>query len=106
VRTTNIGLLRLFRCLCFLTRYSHYIANQTEFEALLYKNLKTFNSNDEFPLAKFLGKDVRRLNGQLSNFETALIARITSGQFTVLKVGDIKVFGANTTNTFQHFIKI
>lgn len=62
--------------------------------------MKTFKKDDDFPLAKFLEKDVRRLNGQMSNFEIELINQINLGEFKKLKVGDIKTFGTNTTNTF------
>lgn len=82
-----------------------FITNQEEFEELLLKKLKQFKKGDDFPLAKFLGKDVRRLNGQTITFETELINQITLGEFAKLKIGDVKTFGTNTTDTFQHFIK-
>lgn len=82
-----------------------FITNQEEFEELLLRKLRTFKKDDDFPLAKFLEKDVRRLNGQISTFETELINQINLGEFKKLKVGDIKTFGTNTTDTFQHFIK-
>ncbi len=82
-----------------------YITEMKEFEQLLFKELKKFNVNDDFPLAKYIGKDVRRLNGQISQFETALIDRINKGEFKLLSIGNVKVFGTNATHQFQHFIK-
>jgi hypothetical protein len=82
-----------------------FITNQEEFEELLFKKLEQFKKDDDFPLAKFLGKDVRRLNGQTITFETELIDQINSGEFKKLKIGVIKTFGANSSDTFQHFIK-
>lgn len=82
-----------------------FITNQEDFEELLLRKLKLFKKDDDFPLAKFLEKDVRRLNGYLSSFETELINQINLGEFMKLKVGDIKPFGANTNDKFQHFIK-
>ncbi|WP_223649859.1 DUF4145 domain-containing protein [Hymenobacter psoromatis] len=80
-----------------------FINTQDDFEDLLLKNLKLFKSGDDLPLAKYLGKDVRRLNGHINVFESQLIAGITSGEFKRLQVGTVKHFGTNTTETFQHF---
>jgi hypothetical protein len=82
-----------------------FITKQEEFEELLLKKLRIFKKDDDFPLAKFLEKDMRRLNGQITIFETELINQIKLGSFKKLKVGDIKVFGTNTTDKFQHYIK-
>ncbi len=82
-----------------------FISDFEDFEELLLKKLKKFKSGDDFPLAKYLDKDVRRLNGQISKFETELIAAIEKGEFDKLTVGTVKHFGTNTTETFQHFIK-
>lgn len=83
-----------------------FISDYEDFEELLIKELKKYNSGDEFPLAKYLGKDVRRLNGQLSVFESELIGKINNGEFKKLGIGSIKGFGTNTTDQFQHFVKI
>lgn len=82
-----------------------FISNFEEFEELLFKKLKKFKKDDDFPLAKYIDKDVRRLNGQISTFEAELISNINTNEFDLLAVGDIKHFGTNTTDTFQHFIK-
>jgi hypothetical protein len=83
-----------------------FITNYEDFERLLRMRLKTFKKDDDFPLAKYLGKDIRRLNGQIISFETELINQIASGDFKKLKTGDIKPFGSNTTESYQHFIMI
>jgi hypothetical protein len=83
-----------------------FITTYNDFEDLLYKTLQRFKKGDDFPLAKYLGKNVRRLNGQITTFETELINQINLGEFKMLTVGNIKPFGANTSDTFQHFIKV
>jgi len=83
-----------------------YITDFEDFQVLLLKKLKTFNTGDEFPLAKFLEKDVRRLNGKIANFETDLIANIQAGEFKRLTLGAVKPFGINSTDNHQHFIKV
>jgi len=83
-----------------------FITNNEDFNDLLYEKLIKFKKDDDFPLAKYLGKSVRRLNGQISNFELNLIDRINSGKFPYLKIGEIKTFGANLDSPVQHFVKI
>jgi hypothetical protein len=82
-----------------------YITVFGDFETLLHKKLKSFKSGDDYPLAKFLERDIRRLNGQLSIFEGDLISKIQAGEFSKLSIGDIKAFG-NSTSQLQHFIKV
>jgi len=82
-----------------------YITDFDDFQELLVKKLKIFNTGDEFPLAKFLEKDVRRLNGQAESFEASLIAKIQAGEFNKLTIGAIKPFGINSTDNHQHFSK-
>ncbi len=82
------------------------ITNQNEFEKLLLEKLYYYKKDDDFPLAKFLSKDVRRLNGQINNFEVELKNQITSSKFTKLKIGDVKNFGTNPSAPSQHFIVI
>lgn len=82
-----------------------FINDFEEFEELLLKKIKRFKTGDDFPLAKYLDKDVRRLNGQISKFETELITAINNGTFNRLSIGTIKSFGTNNAETFQHFIK-
>lgn len=79
------------------------IAFYPEFELLLNINLKNYMSGDELPLAKILGKSVRRLNGKIQDFENELVAKIKSGDCANLSVGKIDVYG-NATNKVQHFI--
>ncbi len=80
------------------------ISDYLDFKELLIKKLKNYKKGDDFPLAIYLDKDVRRLNGEILKFEIDLIAEINSGEFTQLIIGDVKLFGSNTTNKFQHFI--
>lgn len=73
-----------------------------EFEELLNASLVNFERNDEIPLAKLLGKSFRRLNGKISDFETELKAKITSGEYTNLEIGKIAAYGDNSKQ-IQHF---
>lgn len=74
-----------------------------KFLSLLKSNLTDFASGDEIPLAKILGKNIRRFNGKLNEFETELIGKITSGDCVFLSVGKIDTYG-NGSNQVQHFI--
>jgi hypothetical protein len=82
-----------------------FINDFEDFEKMLIEKIMKFKKGDEFPLAKYLGKDVRRLNGQIEKFEAELIATINKGDFDFLTIGAVKKFGTNSTNNFQHFIK-
>ena len=73
-----------------------------EFKKILEMNLENYSSGDEFPLAKFLARDVRRIQGSLSQLESQLIAEIGAGGFTKLSVGKVDTFGSSPNN-LQHF---
>lgn len=73
-----------------------------DFKTLLNKKLKNFASGDEYPLAKFLEKDVRRIQGSISQLESQLITEINTGIFTKLSVGKVDKFGSSPTH-LQHF---
>lgn len=74
-----------------------------EFTELLSYTLPKFESGDEIPLAKILGKKTRRLNGRLSDFETELISKIGTNEYDSLEVGKIDIYGESTSQV-QHFI--
>jgi hypothetical protein len=78
------------------------VSDFDEFKKLLSKELKNYSAGDEYPLAKFLGKDVRRIQGALSQLESQLIAEIGAGNFTTLSVGKLAVFGSSPIQ-LQHF---
>lgn len=79
------------------------IAFYSEFEVLLKSNLCQFQKLEELPLAKILGKSIRRLNGKLQDFESEIISKINSGECKDLSVGKVDVYG-NGINKVQHFI--
>ncbi len=81
-----------------------FITEFEDFEDLLLRKLKQFNAGDDYPLAKYLDKDIRRLNNQLTKFEQELINAINNGDFPKLSVGAVKRFG-NNPDQLQHFIK-
>lgn len=73
------------------------------FEKMLREKLKLFNVGDEFPIQKFLGKDIRLLNGSTRSLENQLISEISKGNFKRLKVGNKTKF-QNSKDDMQHFI--
>lgn len=75
----------------------------TEFTELLNKHLRQHKVGDEFPLAKYFGKDTRRLSGRLSEFEAILVEEIGAGNYEHLKIGKFEPFG-NSSEKVQHFI--
>lgn len=81
------------------------ISNPEEFEGLLNKHLEEFSPNDEYPLAKFLGKDIRRLGQSTSVLETHLMKAIASGDYTKFKVGKVAKF-SGSKEMLQHFIVV
>lgn len=73
------------------------------FVELLNEKLKNFNVGDEYPVAKFLGKDVRRVKESISTLEQELISKIGSGEFTKLSVGKVDTY-QSSQNQLQHFV--
>lgn len=78
------------------------INEYSDFIKLLNKEIKNFKKGDEYPLAKFFGKDMRRLNGKLSLFENDLITKINANEYTKLKIGKVAIF-AGSKDHLQHF---
>lgn len=79
------------------------VSDPEEFERLIDKHLKDFKAGDEFPLAKFLGKDIRRLGQGASQLEEHLKSSIADGSYDKLKIGKIAKF-ASSKSEYQHFI--
>lgn len=75
-----------------------------DFKGLLNKNLKQYEQTEELPLSKFFGKDVRRIKGKISDFETELIEKINKGEYTELTVGKKDKY-KGSKEELQHFIK-
>lgn len=73
------------------------------FSSLIQKKLKDYSKTDEFPLVKFLGKDVRRVKDNFVQFERELIAEINSGAFKKLSIGLLQPYSGSTGNV-QHYI--
>ncbi len=84
-------------------RLDTIISDPDEFELLLGKHIKDFTTGDEFPLAKYLGKDMRRLGQGTALLEAHLIASINAGTYTNLKIGKLAKY-ANSKSDMQHFI--
>ena len=73
------------------------------FEKLLNEKLKNFNVGDEYPIAKYLGEDMRRVKESISTLAQELISKIGSGEFTKLSVGKVDTYQSSQTQ-LQHFV--
>lgn len=73
------------------------------FKEMLNEKLNDFEVGDEYPIAKFMGKDMRRVKETISSLEQELIAKINSGEFTRLAIGKVDIY-QNSQNQLQHFI--
>lgn len=78
------------------------IEEYQRFENLLDGKLNIFSVGDEFPISKFLGKDIRLLNGSTKSLEIKLMAEIGSGKFKRLAIGKKAKF-QNSKDDLQHF---
>jgi hypothetical protein len=81
------------------------ISSYEDFKSLLIEKISAFTSGDELPLAKLLGKDVRRIEAAMSSMESQLISEIQAGGFPQLTIGKIDVFAGSPT-ALQHFVKV
>lgn len=73
------------------------------FEKLLNETLKNFKVGDEYPIAKYLGKDMRRVKESISTLEQELISKIGSGEFTKLSVGKVDTYQSSKSQ-LQYFV--
>ncbi len=73
------------------------------FIQLLDEKIEDFNTGDEYPIAKFLGKDMRRIKESIVSLEQELISKINSGEYSKLTVGKIDAY-QNSQNKLQHFV--
>jgi hypothetical protein len=78
------------------------VDNYDDFVPILNRCLKKFILGDEYPLAKFLSKDVRRLNGKIQEFESELLVKINDGSCKNLSIGKNAKFG-NSKGNIQHY---
>lgn len=74
-----------------------------QFITLLEKNLASFTSGDEVPLAKIFGRDMRRFHGYFVAHEQTLLDTIKNCTYTKLKIGKVDHF-AGSNDKVQHFI--
>jgi hypothetical protein len=72
------------------------------FEKMLSKKISEFESGDEYPIAKFLGKDLRRVKESISTLEQELIEKITNGEHASLAVGKVDIY-QSSKDSLQHF---
>ncbi|WP_411868820.1 DUF4145 domain-containing protein [Vulcanococcus limneticus] len=79
------------------------ISKYEKFETLLLDALNEYSPGDELPLAKFLGKDLRRVKESISILESELISKIQSGAFTSLSIGRVDAY-QGSQSPLQHFV--
>lgn len=79
------------------------IQEYSKFENLLDKKLESFSVGDEYPLAKFLGKDTRLISGSTNSIEKQLNARIGKGEYVKLKFGK-KAKYLDSRDELQHYM--
>tara|TARA_R110002167_G_scaffold61913_4_gene174896 strand:- start:262 stop:1158 length:897 start_codon:yes stop_codon:yes gene_type:complete len=76
-----------------------------KFIQLLDKALNDFEKGDEYPIQKFLGKQMRVVQEAISNLENELVSNIKSGKYKKLEIGKKEKFN-NSKQDLQHFIKL
>ncbi|WP_041769362.1 DUF4145 domain-containing protein [Ectopseudomonas mendocina] len=81
------------------------IEDYPRFEALLDAKLKDFKSGDEYPLVKYLGKDIRLISGSTKSIEAALNARIGKGEYPKLKFGKEDTY-LGSKEKLRHYIVV
>lgn len=73
------------------------------FKRLLNDKLEGFKIGDQFPLVKFLGKDVRRVKENFMEFETQLMGELNNDTYKPLKIGEVIPYGGSTAKV-QHYM--
>ena len=81
------------------------IEEYSKFEVLLDKKLEEFSTGDEFPLPKFLGKDMRLISGSTKDIEKSLDTRIGKGEYKKLKFGKKDNY-LSSKDILQHYIVV
>ncbi len=76
-----------------------------EFKRLLTKKIKACNIGDDFPLAKYLDKDLRRIKENIVAFEIELKNEIQNNAFTLLAIGAEKPYLGSKVD-IQHYVVV
>lgn len=79
------------------------IEDYTKFEKLLIEKLSEFKAGDEYPIQKFLGKDIRLISGATKSLEKQLDAKIGQELFKQLSFGKKDKF-LDSEDILQHYI--
>jgi len=73
------------------------------FWELLESSSRHFQAGEEIPLAKFLGKNIRRVKDSIPNLENELINKINNNEYPKLSIGKVDHY-LNSKDKLQHFI--
>lgn len=76
------------------------IDDYDRFKQILSENLGNFNSGDEFGLYKLLGENYRRCQDNITSFQSHLIQDINGGNFSSLKIGQVKTHNNQAVQCF------
>lgn len=79
------------------------ISDYPLFEKLLKEAVKEYEQGDEFPIAEYLGQNLRRVRAAMSQLEQELINKINSGELSELTVGKRDKY-KNSQDDHQYFI--
>jgi hypothetical protein len=81
------------------------ISRYEVFQTMLNEKIKKYKTGDEYPIAKYFGKDLRRVKESIATLEQELKAKISSGDYKKLSVGKIDYY-MGSKDQLQHFIVI
>lgn len=73
------------------------------FIEILNEKLCLFSSGDEYPIAKYLGKGMRRIKDARTTLEKELILKINNGEYNKLSLGKIDSY-EGSSEQLQHFV--
>jgi hypothetical protein len=79
------------------------ISDYLRFEKLLESNLSKYKISDEYPLAAYLRKDIRRVSASITVLESELINKIKSGEYKKLGLGKVDNY-QGSKEKLQHYI--
>lgn len=79
-----------------ISRYEH-------FQNILDEKLIGISAGEEAPLAKWFGKDIRRVKESLATLEAELVTRIGDGRYLKLIVGKVDHYQSSPVK-LQHFV--
>ena len=81
------------------------IYDYKKFKQLLNKKLRACKIGDEYPLIKYIGKDVRRIKDDFIEFEKQLKEEIINRTYDKLEMGNFKPYSGGSNNVQYYIVK-